>query len=551
MKRIYAKPGAALWLGRRGEDDAREVVFDLSYWKKRYGEGSPELIVQRPGEGYRYPVALTIEGRWAYWAVTEADTDIPGSTGTAELRYYTEDGNAKSEIWRTEILASKDSPIGTPPEPYQDWVDRVLQAGMNAKDLAETVHKTVAAELTRAKESGEFDGEDGYTPVKGVDYFDGVDGKDGIPGADGYTPVKGVDYFDGQDGATVVSLERTSGTGAAGTYDTYTMIRSDGQAFTFQVYNGADGKGSGDMLKSLYDPQNRNTDIFDYVDKAVSNLDVDVTADEVTFSDGESFQQKYDSGELKGQDGSDGAAGQDGSDGVSPTVSVAAITGGHRITITDAHGTKTVDVMDGSDGAAGKDGSSGADGVGVASVEQTTTSTDDGGENIITVTLTNGTKYTFTVKNGSKGSTGAAGNDGTNGKDATINGVNALTLTTDEYLSLEQTGSTAKLSMKSAPASLTTVTAVLSSSAWAQDSDGLYAQTVSVTGVTTDPNQVIVADVQQTGADLDADNEALAGWAGEDGKGPSTQYVTQGNGTLTFHAIEAPTVNIPLNLGVG
>lgn len=42
------------------------------------------------------------------------------------------------------------------------------------------------------------DGKDGYTPQKGVDYFDGVDGKDG---KDGYTPIKGVDYFDGKDGA--------------------------------------------------------------------------------------------------------------------------------------------------------------------------------------------------------------------------------------------------------------------------------------------------------------------------------------------------------------
>ena len=33
--------------------------------------------------------------------------------------------------------------------------------------------------------------QDGYTPVKGVDYRDGVDG---------YTPIKGVDYFDGKDG---------------------------------------------------------------------------------------------------------------------------------------------------------------------------------------------------------------------------------------------------------------------------------------------------------------------------------------------------------------
>lgn len=44
------------------------------------------------------------------------------------------------------------------------------------------------------------DGQDGYTPRKGIDYFDGQNGRDGQNGADGYTPVKGIDYFDGQDG---------------------------------------------------------------------------------------------------------------------------------------------------------------------------------------------------------------------------------------------------------------------------------------------------------------------------------------------------------------
>lgn len=44
-------------------------------------------------------------------------------------------------------------------------------------------------------------------------------------------------------------------------------------------------------------------------------------------------------------------AGEDGEDGVSPTVSVTDITGGHRITITDASGQKTFDVMDGGGGS--------------------------------------------------------------------------------------------------------------------------------------------------------------------------------------------------------
>lgn len=42
-------------------------------------------------------------------------------------------------------------------------------------------------------------GQDGYTPQKGVDYFDGVDGKDG------YTPQKGVDYFTYDDKMEVAS----------------------------------------------------------------------------------------------------------------------------------------------------------------------------------------------------------------------------------------------------------------------------------------------------------------------------------------------------------
>ena len=47
--------------------------------------------------------------------------------------------------------------------------------------------------------------------------------------------------------------------------------------------------------------------------------------------------------------------------------------------------------------------------VGIASIEQTTTSTEDGGNNVFTVTLTNGTSVPFTVKNGRKGSTGERG----------------------------------------------------------------------------------------------------------------------------------------------
>lgn len=56
--------------------------------------------------------------------------------------------------------------------------------------------------------------------------------------------------------------------------------------------------------------------------------------------------------------------------------------------------------------SAPNDGEDGKDGVGIRSVTQTTTSTEDGGVNVVTVTKTDGTFSVFEVRNGSKGTDG-------------------------------------------------------------------------------------------------------------------------------------------------
>ena len=53
----------------------------------------------------------------------------------------------------------------------------------------------------------------------------------------------------GQPGTSVSRIQRTSGTGAAGTTDTYTMYDSNDDAIgTFTVYNGTNGTGAGDFM---------------------------------------------------------------------------------------------------------------------------------------------------------------------------------------------------------------------------------------------------------------------------------------------------------------
>lgn len=78
---------------------------------------------------------------------------------------------------------------------------------------------------------------------------------------------------------------------------------------------GPAGSGTGDMVATMYDPQGKRTDIFKYVDDKTKDIDVDVTADEVTFADGQTFQQKYDSGDLTGPRGPEGPQGEAGPEG--------------------------------------------------------------------------------------------------------------------------------------------------------------------------------------------------------------------------------------------
>lgn len=134
---IQAKPGDPISLGREGENLARRIVFDLTRWIKLYGPGVAQLVAMRTGETTPYPVALTLEGSNVIWTVTSADTAIHGMSGKAELRYYVGETLAKSETWRTIVLDALGEPSEEPPDPQKDWVERVLQMGVDAENAAQ------------------------------------------------------------------------------------------------------------------------------------------------------------------------------------------------------------------------------------------------------------------------------------------------------------------------------------------------------------------------------------------------------------------------------
>ena len=116
----------------------------------------------------------------------------------------------------------------------------------------------------------------------------------------------------------------------------------------------------------------------------------------------------------KGIEDAHNSGGGSGADGFSPVVTVTDITGGHRVAITDKTGTKTFDVMDGAAGATGPAGATGATGAtgpaGADGFSPTVTVTNITGGHRIAITDATGTK-TFDVMDGSDSGGGSGGGD--------------------------------------------------------------------------------------------------------------------------------------------
>lgn len=81
----------------------------------------------------------------------------------------------------------------------------------------------------------------------------------GATGATGSAGTNGTNGTNGTDGRGITSVTLYS---TVGKVKTYRMLFTDATTFDYTVTDGADGTGSGDMLKSTYDPTNKNADAF-------------------------------------------------------------------------------------------------------------------------------------------------------------------------------------------------------------------------------------------------------------------------------------------------
>lgn len=398
---VNAETNSKIHIGRAGEHKTTTVVFDISEWVEELRNeidpnlGTVELIVEQNSMSYPQLIEYNREEKKVYWVVTHSNTSEPG-VGKCELfylgkkeltrlfkkpdnweteytEYYDKDGNKLVESspheWKEEWKNYSDSipyfymarptlktalyeiivtnALGyneeEPPEPYESWIDNVLnastdikQAGneaviakneaVSAKNEAVSAKNEVVSaknEVVSAKneavsaknEAKQYIGnppipdentktwwvydpkkstanEDGYVNTNmpynfHIDYIVQNQTKlaeiTGMKMGDmaaiqaavsepmnaqlyiytGNGSINGWEFLLDLSGATgngIDSISKTSsdpnGDGQGRRVDTYTITYTLSNPTTFTVINGkdgADGTGSGDMLKNDYD----------------------------------------------------------------------------------------------------------------------------------------------------------------------------------------------------------------------------------------------------------------------------------------------------------
>lgn len=255
MIRVSAKEGKCIDLGRRGEDSAREILFDITGWAELYGQGKAYLVAKRTNDKGSYDVDITQNNTTVSWVVKPVDNDQPGY-GYCELIYVTDGSVVKSVIYQTLTEVSLSDPISPPDNPstfgsllkdignledlQTENKGNLVSALNEVKQEVDNIDLSDALDeaLTQAKESGEFKGEKG-DPFTYEDFTEGQ-----------LNSLKGEKGMNGQRGTgilTVTTSPSSYTTTTNGVKPSYRILLS-----TLKTQSGADEVIVGDVILYSY-----------------------------------------------------------------------------------------------------------------------------------------------------------------------------------------------------------------------------------------------------------------------------------------------------------
>ena len=223
-------------IGRVGENASRQIVFDCSEVLTEFSGASILCVLQRSKDEMPYTADVTMSGTNATLTLTDTDLAVAGYL-SIELRAVKNGVVYKSSVFTGTVALSLYGDADKPGEVVRDVLDRV-DAALNAAEATKNQLELALGDVTTAVGSANTAANNAQTVADTVQTkldngdFVGATGPAGSTGADGVSPT--------------VAVSKT------GKVATVTITDKDGE-HTFTVNDGADGSGSGDMMKATYD----------------------------------------------------------------------------------------------------------------------------------------------------------------------------------------------------------------------------------------------------------------------------------------------------------
>ena len=223
-------------IGRVGENASRQIVFDCSEVLTEFSGASILCVLRRSKDEMPYTADVTMSGTNATLTLTDTDLAVAGYLNI-ELRAIKNGVVYKSSVFTGTVALSLYGDADKPGEVVRDVLDRV-DAALNAAEATKNQLELALGDVTTAVGSANTAANNAQTVADTVQAkldngdFIGATGPAGSTGADGVSPM--------------VAVSKT------GKVATVTITDKDGE-HTFTVNDGADGSGSGDMMKATYD----------------------------------------------------------------------------------------------------------------------------------------------------------------------------------------------------------------------------------------------------------------------------------------------------------
>lgn len=229
-------------IGRVGENASRQIVFDCSEVLTEFSGASILCVLRRSKDEMPYTADVTMSGTNATLTLTDTDLAVAGYL-SIELRAIKNGVVYKSSVFTGTVALSLYGDADKPGEVVRDVLDRV-DAALNAAEATKNQLELALGDVTTAVGSANTAANNAQTVADTVQAK--LDNGDFV-GATGPAGPTGAPGSPGEDGVSpTVTVSKT------GKVATVTITDKDGE-HTFTVNDGADGLGSGDMLKSTYD----------------------------------------------------------------------------------------------------------------------------------------------------------------------------------------------------------------------------------------------------------------------------------------------------------